>query len=333
MKVFLTVDTEVWPAARNWPHVPLPPSERCDREVECYLWGGEGESRLGLPFQLEALQRHGLKATFFVDPLFSLAIGQDRLARAVHVIRESGQEVALHLHPEWLTDQRIPAGAPPFRGPLLCEYGEDEQVALLEHGVQLLKAAGAPRPRAFRAGSFAADASTLRALRAVDIGIDTSFNACSEHSFRSFGRRNELRTPEVIEDLMEFPVTTFRDGSPYGSRPLHIAACTFAEMRNALDQAFERQWPCVVIVMHSFEFVRTDRLEKQGATVGPRRLVAARFERLCRYLSAERDRLVTSHFSDACAADVPAQQPADALESSRLRTLGRYVAQASSVFY
>src|SRR6266566_6416992 len=87
LRVFLTVDTEIWPRAAGWPHTPLPPGETCERERAAYFWGGEGRDRRGLPYQLETLARHGLKATYFVDPL-------TRSSRAVSGRRSSARSSA-----------------------------------------------------------------------------------------------------------------------------------------------------------------------------------------------------------------------------------------------
>jgi hypothetical protein len=95
-----------------------------------------------LTFQLRTLKARGLKATFFVDPLFSFALGISPLRDVISAIRESGQEVALHLRPEWLTDPRA-SGLPAFAGPYMRDYSEEAQCRLIEVGVGRLKEAGA----------------------------------------------------------------------------------------------------------------------------------------------------------------------------------------------
>ncbi|MGH9549352.1 MAG: hypothetical protein ACRD3W_08255, partial [Terriglobales bacterium] len=75
VKVFITVDTAVWPDAAHWPHTPLDPGRDCTREISWYFYGGEGSAARGMPYQLGILEAAGLKATYFVDPLFSYALG------------------------------------------------------------------------------------------------------------------------------------------------------------------------------------------------------------------------------------------------------------------
>jgi len=323
--VFLTVDTEIWPRASGWPQTPLAPDETCERERLAYFWGGETRDRRGLPYQLETLGRHGLRATYFVDPLFSRCLGARLLAEVVGVIADAGQEIGLHLHPEWLTDPRC-QDLPKFAGPLLHEYGEEAQARLVRMGLQLLTDAGASDICAFRAGSWGADLATLRALASVGIRFDSSMNAYTPMSFPDLPDREAWIQPRSLESVWEFPVTFFVDRPPRGRRPLHVTACSFAELVLALEHAYAQGWFSVVIVFHSFEFVRVAALDRPGGRVGPQRLLARRFERLCRYLSRHQERFSTSRFSELSAVPTPPEGQTPA-RSNLVRTAVRQVSQ------
>ncbi|WP_204320123.1 hypothetical protein, partial [Klebsiella oxytoca] len=81
-------------------------------------------------WQLEQLARHGLKACFFVDPMPALVYGLDPIRRVVGAILEAGQEVQLHLHPNWTGAHAGDKGA--THGAFeLIDYSFDEQVELL----------------------------------------------------------------------------------------------------------------------------------------------------------------------------------------------------------
>ena len=149
----------------GWPRNPLDANYDCTRELSAYFVGKTREGDFGLPYQLETLRTNGLGATYFVDPLFSFALGLDPLADVVGSIERAGQAVALHLHPEWLTDPRC-VGLPAFRGPYLSQYGPDDQRVLIRAGMRRLVEAGARPLPVFRAGSWGADVSTAsRAAR------------------------------------------------------------------------------------------------------------------------------------------------------------------------
>ena len=67
---------------------------------------------VGIAYQLAMLARHGLKATFFVDPMPTMVFGLDAIRPVVEAIVAAGQEVQLHLHPNWAgaraDDRRAP---------------------------------------------------------------------------------------------------------------------------------------------------------------------------------------------------------------------------------
>ena len=330
LNVFITVDTEVWPNSPGWPHTPLPADTRCEREVSAYFHGGDKRTGFGLPYQLRIFRQWRLKATYFVDPLFSFALGTESLRDVLQMISSHEQEVGLHLHPEWLTDPRC-AGLPVFKGPLLHQYSEDDQAKLIDAGITRLRELGAPVIRCFRAGSWGADCSTLRALSRAGITVDSSLNAVFSASFPDFSERDNLRHPARHEGIWEFPVTNFVDRPPSGRRPLHVCACSLDEFRAVLEQGESAGWSSVVMVLHGFEFVRVDRIA--SGHLRPQRLLATRFERLCAYLAANTDRFQTCHFSDLDLNAMGEANPARPLSSSRLRTLRRYAEQAVSRIY
>ena len=132
--------------------------------------------------------------------------------------------------------------------------------------------------------------------------------------------------------MWEFPVTNFIDRPPKGRRPLHVCAASLGEFRAVLEHAAASGWFAVVIVMHSFEFVRVDRLVA-GKGAASQKLLAGRFERLCDYLTANPDKFETCHFADLDPAiPPPAMQPA-LLASSRTRTAWRHLEQLASRLY
>jgi hypothetical protein len=333
VKVFITVDTEVWPNSRGWPHTPLAPANNCMRELSWYFYGGDGTDPRGLPYQLRTLANAGLKATYFVDPLFSFVLGPQPLRDLVSLIQNNGQEIGLHLHPEWLTDPRC-NGLPAFSGPLLHQYTQTEQSTLIRAGLDRLYEAGAPRITAFRAGNWGASLATLRALGKNGITYDSSLNAHSKSAFPDIGlaTRRAYTQPAKLEGVWEFPVTNFIDRPPAGQRPLHVCAASLGEFRAVLEHASSSNWFAVVIVLHSFEFVRVGRLSSGGAAT-PQRLLADRFESLCTYLSENAQTYETCHFADLDEAMLPnGPQPA-AATSSRPRTAMRHLQQLASRIY
>jgi hypothetical protein len=311
--------------------LPLPETERCLKELSWYLYGGDAALGIGIPFQLRTLAAHSLKATFFVDPLFSFALGSPPLVEAIKVIQSGGQEIGLHLHPEWLTDPRC-EGLPQFAGPLLHRYVDADQAALIASGLGRLRSAGAKRIKAFRAGSWSASSATLRAVKDNGITYDTSLNACFEASFSGLSDRLSFTQPLLLEGVWEFPVTNFIDIPPTRRRPLHVCAVSMTEFRKVLEHAATNSWFAVVVVLHSFEFVRVGRISSSRSVV-PQRLIASRFEKLCKYLGANRSRFETCHFGDLHELAMRPTIQREVAISSRGRTLARQAQQLVSRAY
>jgi hypothetical protein len=270
---------------------------------------------------------HGLRATFFVDPLFSFALGIEPLREVVSLIQKAGQRVELHLHPEWLTDPRC-KGLGIFRGPLIGEYPEEEQLLMIRLGLERLAEAGATHVKAFRAGSWGAHTSTLRAVQSAGLTVDCSLNAHYEYSLADLSGRSELQVPITVGNLIELPVTRFDDGRTVNGRPLSVVGVSVAEMKHVLGSLQRDAAPCAVVVLHSNEFARTENL-KVNRPLEPRKWVAGRFEKLCGFLS-EHPHLMPTHFvADVGAAD--ARKTARGLvRTGAARTVARLVGQAIS---
>lgn len=290
-RVLLTVDTElIW----------RPDSRPMDWEklfARSYDPAG-----VGIPYQLRRLAEHGLKATFFVDPMPACMFGIEPVKRMVAPILAAGQEVQLHLHPNW----SAPGAA--FE---ITAWDEAGQCALIERARELLMEAGAPAPIAYRAGSYAADDASLRALAGVGIRYDSSHNG-SHHPWPSAIPLPRAQiAPVRHEGMIEVPVTQIADGA--GLRHLQICAVSAAEMRAALEHALARAHPVVTIVSHSFELASRNGARANGTHL-------RRFDALCAFLDERREELPTAWFSELDDMSLGATAeplPADALRGMR----------------
>jgi hypothetical protein len=316
LNVFLTVDTEVWPRHRGWRESSL------YEDIQRDIYGVTPEGEFGVRYQMDVLDRYGLKAVFFVECLFPLAIGLDPLTVLVQEIQSRGHEVQLHLHTEWLR-WIDPSPLPGRAGTNLNEFNEDEQVVLLSRALENLLAAGGRDVCAFRAGNYGANLDTLRALARLGLRYDTSHNTCYLASDCHMPTSTPLLQPVRLHGVCEFPVSFFRDW-PGHYRHAQVCACSTAELTGALMQAWSAGWQSFVIVSHSFELLR--RRKQTARPPLPDWTVALRFERLCRFLGEHRDKFHTATFANMPPVTV-APQPARPLRSKIHRTAGRMVEQ------
>lgn len=275
--VFLTIDTEY-----AWRHhrAGLDGAAIHARSIE--------PAGVGIGYQLAVLQRHGLKACFFVDPMPALLFGIAPIARLVEAILAAGQEVQLHLHANWSGATAGDRGRSHARFELF-DYDAGEQVALIAQATELLIAAGAPTPIAFRAGSYAADDATLAALDRLGFVYDSSHNGAEAPRFSRIGLPANRIAP-LRRGVIELPVTTIEDGAGR-LRTFQLCALSTDEARAALDHAVRRGHAAVTIVSHGFELANR-------AGTRPNAVHVRRFDALCRMLAARRAVLPTVHFAD-----------------------------------
>ncbi|RIA37749.1 polysaccharide deacetylase [Hephaestia caeni] len=303
--VFLTVDTEL-----AWRHhaTGLDAAAIVERSLD--------PAGVGVRHQLDRLAMHGLKACFFVDPMPALVFGLDWLKPLVATILARGQEVQLHLHPNWAGARAGDGGAAHARFEMV-EYSAHEQRDLIAGAIDLLKAGGAPHPIAFRAGSYGANDTTLAALAALGFVYDSSHNGAATPWPSQIGLPADTIAPVVRAGLVELPVTLIED-APGSLRNVQVCALSIGEIRAALDHAVAADHAAVTIVSHSFELASRAGTRANG-------IHARRFEALCEMLRARRHDLPTCHFADRPALRLGAAD--HPLAPNTLRTRWRQAEQ------
>ena len=266
--IYLTIDTEYSAAFAQAPHA-LSPEENFRRVIAGRVRGGEA----GIFYQMDVLDKHGCKGVFFVDPLPGLLWGTRAIADVVEPIVARGHDVQLHCHTEWLAlaGERNPLGTKTGRN--MADFSLEDQVRILEVSREILDAAGAPAPIAFRAGNYGANDDTLRALARVGMAYDTSHCPAIAASACRIGLGPEDRLPLRRLGVIEVPVGCIDDGAG-GLRHAQVTALSSREMRDAIVHARDAGLGSFTIVSHSFELLSRDRNR-----VNP--IVRRRFERLC----------------------------------------------------
>jgi len=285
VRALLTFDVEVW--CNTWSDL----DSVFPQAFERYVYGSSRGGQFALPKTLEILRRNGLHGVFFVEPLFAARFGLEYLRTIVELIQDAGQEVQLHLHPEW-TDEISPPPLPnaTAKRQHLRYYTLEEQTTLIALGARLLQDAGAPRPTAFRAGNFAANADTFLALAANDIWCDSSIDATMPDSVPDLRDKFDLYGAREIAGVSIFPVAVFEDGLGQ-LRHAQIGACSARELVQAMQSAREFGWSSFVVLSHNFEMLKVK-------AVAPDWVVVKRFEVVCEYLARHREELPTGGFED-----------------------------------
>lgn len=313
LDVFFTVDVEVW--CDGWHNI----DEKFPNAFRKYIYGPTSKGNYGLPYKLNILKDHGLTGVFFIEPLFSARFGQAPLAEIVGLVLENAQEAQLHLHTEWVDESKDPIlKNVRTKRKHLRLYSMEEQATLISAGAKLLMQAGVKNINAFRAGSFAFNRDTLRALAANRIPFDSSYNASL------FGPESGVMPGKILVEpvecggVYEYPMTVFKDGTK-SLRHAQLTSCSYQEIERLLWQALEAGRRSFVILSHSSELLNQ-------AKTRPDDVVVKRFQRLCTFLDQNRDSFNVRGFQ-GLKPQVVQRQPVP-LASPIWRTGARIVEQA-----
>jgi len=279
--VFLTIDTEF-----AWRH------HAAGLDCDAIYARSLEPAGVGLGYQLAELARHNLKACFFVDPMPAITFGPAPIRRMIDTILEAGQEVQLHLHPNWTSARAGDRGVAHERFQLYM-YSLAEQTDLLVRATELLVEAGAPHPIAFRAGSYAANDDTLTALEGLGFAYDSSHNGSeAPHTSRISLPARQIAPVRRAGDtgITEVPVTVIEDLRGR-IRTFQLCALSAGESYDALEHAAVSHHAAVTIVSHGFELANRRGTRANAVHV-------RRFQALCTMLAEMRDVLPTTHFTD-----------------------------------
>ncbi|MEM6584316.1 MAG: hypothetical protein AAF692_01025 [Pseudomonadota bacterium] len=314
-RVYITIDTEYSSGLVRTGSA----EERADnfaRSIACEGSGGVA----GVPNQLNVLRETGQSAVFFVDPMPALLWGTGAVEDVVGPILDAGQDVQLHLHTEWLqwagTNHPLASGR---IGQNLFDFPFEEQLQLIDYARGQLMAAGAPAPCAFRAGNYAANDDTLRALAQLGFAYDTSHCPALVGSASRISLGPDAREPIPHCGVFEVPVASIAKPGG-GQRHGQITALSFAEMRAAILHARDQGRETLSLVSHSFEFFSRSK----GAV---KHLVRRRFDKLCAFLEGTQG-VTTGTYRDHPPQVTVSREPSALLPANRWRTGARVAEQA-----
>jgi peptidoglycan/xylan/chitin deacetylase (PgdA/CDA1 family) len=217
-------------------------------------------SACGLMEIARLLRERGWAGTFFLNVYEHRQLGETAMRDIAVGLRDAGQDVALHTHPDAAYD--------PARSSM-HQYTLEEQTTIVKDGVRLLQSWTGQPVVAHRAGAYAADEHTLLALDRNGILVDSSlFWQAPDSRLDALGLPRNL--PSRYGRLTEIPVTVYqRDDTPTlgGSAfaPVSVVrkidagwAIDAGEMRDSIDAAVAADVPVIVMFLHSFSLVEGD---------------------------------------------------------------------------
>lgn len=292
---YITIDTE-YGYRFTQQHGRDSRAENFAHSIICRTPVGE----VGIRYQMGVLDKYGLKAVFFVDPMPAVLWGTAAIEDIIGPIVERGHDVQLHMHPAWL---EFASAASPLKGRTginIKDFAFEDQCSLLEYAKGVLVAAGAKPPVAFRAGNYGASDTTLRALAEVGMRYDTSFCPGIAASACAISLARTQHLPVEHCGVVEVPIGCISAGHTE-LRHAQLTALSAAEMSHAITYNARHGAPCFTLVSHSFELLSSDRRHVN-------RMVRNRFLALCDTL-AKLPAVSTGTYVTHPPEPIPAQGP------------------------
>ncbi len=297
LNVFFTVNTQT--KCNDWAEVDLHFADDFQRSI----YGHTKQGNCALPLIFDVLNEYGLAGSFFVEPLFALRFGLEPLQEEVTLVRDAGHEIQLLAQPEWVDQSTIQLFEEDLpRKALMSDLTLEQQIKLIEVGLELFKHAGVKQINAFRSGSYAVNRDTLKALHTNSILIDSSYNKASKMGTADLLPEQILLQPTSLDGVIIYPVSVFGDNNQHRLRALQLTTCSYREFECVLFQAVEDEWDSVVIIAQSVGLM----------TLGQERLdpiVLKRFKNLCTLLAGNPDLFNVRGFT-GLEPQAATQQPA-----------------------
>ncbi len=239
-KLLLSVDTEV--SLRD---------KRLDSPDTQIFGKISGQGDYGITYIMDRLARFGWTCTFFLNVYQIHIWGENTYREIIDEIKNRGCDVQLHTHVENLQEM---TGQSRYS---ISEYSLDWQKRIIRHGNELLGNWTGKAPTWHRAGNLGANLETLQACREEGIIGDSSYaygwQDCKDINIDVISR-NRLQKKEKI---FELPITTFETVRGLNNyRHYDINACIMDELVTITRQAIRAEMPYLVMLMHSFSFVR-----------------------------------------------------------------------------
>jgi peptidoglycan/xylan/chitin deacetylase (PgdA/CDA1 family) len=241
----------------------------------------EGEFGIGL--MMDVLERHGARATFFIDAYNRTTLDEAVLARAARAVVERGHEAGLHTHPAF------PSGRRGYgMRQVLSNHDRAWQSAFIRRGAEFLRAWTGLEVTSHRAGGYGANLDTLHGLRENGIAIDASL--LHGYAGCALAAASPLRNrPHAIAGVLEVPVSVTRNRFLLRVAGVELQAFAMTqkididwldlpELKAQVTALFEAGAGTVVFFLHSYSFLRI------GRGFRPHRANVAKFDELLAWL-------------------------------------------------
>ena len=233
-RIYLTIDTECHDIKKR----------------NLYIDGNLPKGNCGLDFMLKLGKSLGIPLNFFVDVAEAREYEIAFVQEIVKTIKLYGQNVYLHLHPDFITGDKSKT--------FLWEYSYDEKKHILEEGLAIYKDLLGEDAQFFRVGRYGADSEMYQALR--DLGVkltDLSYcYRCPKMCHLYYDDIKIKNKRKTYYNQLILPNTRYK-GFYFGKFEhfinLDANDTTFDEFKRFISKTDSE---CIVMTMHSWNFIK-----------------------------------------------------------------------------
>jgi peptidoglycan/xylan/chitin deacetylase (PgdA/CDA1 family) len=215
----------------------------------------------GIQALSSVFDKHACKVTWMITPDVA-----GRYPEIFKKMRDKGDEIGCHLHPEFFTRSSI---ANLCHMEYLCSFSRDEQNRMVKKSTDIIVSACGIRPVSFRSGRFGINHETLEVLQENGYLIDSSM--CPNMNWSKDGGPDWSDHPNVkpyfVGNLLEVPITILHvGGMNYWLRP---SVSTTSTMKNIIDYLrFKQKGPVILNMMfHSMESINPNPYVSSGELI------------------------------------------------------------------
>ena len=207
---------------------------------------------------IDELNKRNLKAVFYVNVYEHLQYTDDVIKEVCQYIVKTGHEIALHSHKSKDLN---------FYNKEIIHYKYDNQYKTLKYGKDIIYKWTGYNVINFRAGGYAHNSDTLKALQDLGFQIDSSYFFKHSNTIEHTGK---YLLPYLInKNLIEVPVLYVPVVIPDGKiehRKLDINSINYHDLISIIDRSME-YLPVFNYMMHSFSFIKRKRFTKKDDNV------------------------------------------------------------------
>lgn len=284
----LTVDTEALPRRASAEH------------VKRLIWGENDGGTAGIREISTIGNECGAKHVFFVDVCGAHAY-ENEMRDVIRWLDKVGQDVQLHTHAEYLPEGFWAPHKFKCRPRFMNQFGRKKAEFVIRHFSKFITDITGKPIRAFRAGSFRWNASTVCALAAA--GIPLSFNDSMNAFVNGQSTYGEptLRPYRWSNGVIEVPVTERRFdpvvGEKWWGRLQFPVSHRFRNppWRILWPQTMGRDSSFLVLLLHSWSLLYWD---ENGHAVYRDDKRLEDYRKLVRWLAKNYDIITTADFLD-----------------------------------